>query len=113
MRSCALRILEAETISIALVIFRVFCTLRIFTRISFVPGICPYVRPATVRAENPRASARLVSSVLLPVLDGFVQLRLIVLGEVLDLLHTINQVGVLAFQVVAHGMLGSQRAFHI
>jgi hypothetical protein len=31
--------LEAATISIALVIFRVFCTLLIFTRISFVPGM--------------------------------------------------------------------------
>jgi hypothetical protein len=39
MRSCALRIFEAATISIALVIFRVFCTLRIFIRISLVPGI--------------------------------------------------------------------------
>jgi hypothetical protein len=40
MRSCARRILEAATISIALVIFRVFCTLRIFILISLVPGIC-------------------------------------------------------------------------
>jgi hypothetical protein len=39
MRSWALRIFDAATISIALVIFRVFCTLRIFTRISLVPGI--------------------------------------------------------------------------
>jgi hypothetical protein len=39
MRSCALRILDAATISIALVIFRVFCTLRIFMRISLVPGM--------------------------------------------------------------------------
>jgi hypothetical protein len=39
MRSCAFRILEAATISMALVIFRVFCTLRIFIRISLVPGI--------------------------------------------------------------------------
>jgi hypothetical protein len=39
MRSCALRIFEAATISMALVIFRVFCTLRIFIRISLVPGI--------------------------------------------------------------------------
>jgi hypothetical protein len=39
MRSCALRIFDAATISIALVIFRVFWTLRIFMRISLVPGI--------------------------------------------------------------------------
>jgi hypothetical protein len=38
-RSCALRILEAATISIALVILRVFCTLLIFWRISLVPAI--------------------------------------------------------------------------
>jgi hypothetical protein len=31
--------LEAATISIALVIFRVFCTLRIFILISLVPGM--------------------------------------------------------------------------
>ena len=39
MRSCALRIFDAATISIALVIFRVFCTLLILMRISFVPAI--------------------------------------------------------------------------
>jgi hypothetical protein len=35
MRSCALRIFDAATISIALVIFRVLCTLRILRRISW------------------------------------------------------------------------------
>jgi hypothetical protein len=39
MRSCAFLIFEAATISMALVIFRVFCTLRIFMRISLVPGM--------------------------------------------------------------------------
>jgi hypothetical protein len=39
MRSCARLIFEAATISIAFVIFRVFCTLRIFILISLVPGI--------------------------------------------------------------------------
>ncbi len=39
MRSCALRIFEAATISIALVILRVFCTLLIFDRISLLPGM--------------------------------------------------------------------------
>jgi hypothetical protein len=46
MRSCAFRILEAATISIALVIFRVFCTLRIFILISLVPAIALFVAPA-------------------------------------------------------------------
>jgi hypothetical protein len=39
MRSCAFLIFEAATISIALVILRVFCTLLILFRISRVPGI--------------------------------------------------------------------------
>src|SRR5688572_2323086 len=39
MRSCAFRIFEAATISIALVILRVFCTLLILVRISLEPGI--------------------------------------------------------------------------
>jgi hypothetical protein len=39
MRSCARRIFEAATISIALVILRVFWTLLILLRISFDPGI--------------------------------------------------------------------------
>ena len=53
----------------------------------------------TARAENPRASARLISPVLLPVLDRFVQFRFIVFGQILELLDTIDQVGVLAFQL--------------
>ena len=44
MRSCALRILLAATISIALVIFCVLLKLAIFTRISFTPGMAS-VRP--------------------------------------------------------------------
>ena len=39
MRSCAFFIFEAATISIALVILRVFCTLLILARISLVPGM--------------------------------------------------------------------------
>jgi hypothetical protein len=39
MRSWARRILDAATISIAVVILRVFCTLLIFDRISFVPAM--------------------------------------------------------------------------
>ena len=40
MRSCALRILLAATISIARVIFCVFCTLLILVRISLAPAMC-------------------------------------------------------------------------
>ena len=39
MRSCALRILEAETISSARVTLRVFCTLLILVLISLPPAI--------------------------------------------------------------------------
>ncbi len=43
MRSCALRILDAATISMALVILRVFSTLLILVRISFPAAIvAPY-----------------------------------------------------------------------
>src|SRR5258706_11021695 len=58
MRSCAFRILEAATISIALVIFRVFCTLRIFIRISFVPGICQFLDPPPLRGSPPWQGAK-------------------------------------------------------
>jgi hypothetical protein len=40
MRSWALRIFEAATISMAFVILRVFCTLLILVRISLLPAIC-------------------------------------------------------------------------
>jgi hypothetical protein len=39
MRSCARRIFEAATISIALVILRVFCTLLILVLISLLPAM--------------------------------------------------------------------------
>ena len=39
MRCCAFLILEAATISMALVILRVFCTLLILVRISLLPGM--------------------------------------------------------------------------
>ena len=93
MRSCALRIFDAATISIALVIFRVFCTLRIFTRISFVPGMGALL-------ERPR---------FLPVLDRLVQRLLVVGGEILLGLHRVDERAVLALQVVAHRAFGRER----
>src|SRR3954469_6076552 len=78
MRSCAFLILEAATISIALVILRVFCTLRILTRISLVPGM----------------AALLVGPVLLPVRDRGLQRLLVVGGQVLLVLHGLHQRGV-------------------
>src|SRR5688572_19194556 len=44
MRSCALRILLAATISMALVIFCVLLKLAILTRISFTPGMAASIR---------------------------------------------------------------------
>src|SRR4249920_637831 len=57
MRSCDFFIFEAATISIALVIFRVFCTLRIFILISLVPGISQSLsfRGAAGDEESPDA----------------------------------------------------------
>src|SRR5262245_12706295 len=99
MRSCAFRILEAATISIALVILRVFCTLRIFIRISLVPGI--------------RVGAWLEGGVLLPVLDGGLQRLLVVRGKVLLLLHRLRERGVLALDVVAHRLLCGERLLDV
>src|SRR5947207_14937231 len=97
MRSCALRIFEAATISIALVIFRVFCTLRIFIRISLVPGIFS----SSTRAQN-----GLVAAVLLPVGDRVLEHLLVFGGKVVLLFHAPDQLGVLALYVVAHRLLG-------
>src|SRR5262245_9722334 len=102
MRSCALRICEAATISMALVLLRVFCTLRILTLISLVPGM--------TRLE---AQARLIGPVLLPVLDRIVQLRFILLGEILGALHPVGYIRVLAFDVVAQGPFRCQRLLDI
>src|SRR5262245_63636716 len=94
MRSLARRILEAATISIALVIFRVFCTLRIFSLISLVPGM------------SERA-------VLFPVLDRLVQLLLLVLLGVLHVLDALHHGGILALAVVAHRALRVERLINV
>src|SRR5215472_9460145 len=90
MRSCDFFIFEAATISIALVIFRVFCTLRIFTRISLVPGT----------SEAPG---------FLPVFDRGLERLLLVGREVLLVLDRLHLRGVLALQVVAQRLVGRQR----
>src|SRR5258706_7336690 len=88
MRSWAFLIFEAATISMALVILRVFCTLLILVRISLLPAI-----------------GVSVSCVFLEVFHGLVQLRFVFLAEVLGLLEAIDQIAVLALQE------GAQRAF--
>jgi hypothetical protein len=50
MRSCALRIFDAETISSARVTLRVFCTLLIFVRISLAPAT--WVQPVESATTN-------------------------------------------------------------
>src|SRR4029077_10577691 len=121
MRSCDFFIFEAATISIALVIFRVFCTLRIFTRISFVPGISqsPSFRGAkrrgisfgTVCPQRSLASLRMTleRATLLPVLDRGLEILLRVGREVLLVLDRLYLRGVLALQVVAQRLVGGQR----
>ena len=55
MRSCALRIFDAETISSARVTLRVFCTLLIFDLISRPPAMC-FARYARLRESGPVVS---------------------------------------------------------
>src|ERR1700704_1315573 len=101
MRSCALRIFEAATISIALVIFRVFCTLRIFIRISLVPGILslsPHVSRPTSKSAVP-----------FPVLDRRLDRLLVVRRQVLGFFHPLHVVGILPLDVLAHRLLGGER----
>ena len=69
MRSCALRIFEAATISIALVILRVFCTLLILVRISLLPAMRLVLDRQMRRIRSYRLND-LVAAVLLAVLDG-------------------------------------------
>src|SRR5258705_6657993 len=124
MRSCAFLIFEAATISMALVIFRVFCTLLIFTLISLVPGIGQNRGQTTffigVRSQCNRTAREkrglspvLETSTFLPVLDGRLQRLLLVGGEVLLVFHGLDQRRVLVLQVVAHRFLGRQRLFDL
>src|SRR5688572_16081774 len=113
MRSWARRILEAATISIALVIFRVFCTLRIFNRISLVPGMCPVPGAVGCGRRVSRALGRLETAVFLPVLDRLVELLLFFLRKVLHVLDALHQARVLALDVVAHRALRGERLLDV
>src|SRR5574342_501106 len=99
MRSCARLILEAATISIALVIFRVFCTLRIFIRISLVPGIlssCRHPRgsggPGSSKPLDSRLRGNdgLKTPAPFPVLDRRLERLLLVGGQVVLVLHALH-----------------------
>src|SRR6202007_1219481 len=94
MRSWARRIFDAATISIAFVILRVFCTLLILPRISFIPAIaCSLIEAARVQLPAARAASRSVyalriirgsiSAGLLEVLESRMQQGFVVLREFL------------------------------
>src|SRR5512134_1707760 len=121
MRSCALRILEAATISIALVIFRVFCTLRIFIRISLVPGILwlPGVQPAALagcllgcggfRRRGSFLERHLETGTLLPLLDCGLERLLLALAQVFLFFHNLYQRSVLVLEMVAQRLFSGER----
>src|SRR5512135_3203959 len=96
MRSWARLILEAATISIALVILRVFCTLLILVRISFDPGIA-------VSSYRFRESGASECPVVLPVLHRLVQPLFGFLAEVLGVFDALHQARVLFLDVITHG----------
>src|SRR5512139_3118307 len=100
MRSCALRIFDAATISIALVILRVLCTLLILRRISLVPAMSAPARES-------------VRAVLPEVLDRRGERRLVVGVEVLRGLDAVEQVLVLRPDVLPQRRLEGQRARHL
>src|SRR5882672_4327701 len=114
MRSCAFLIFEAATISIALVIFRVFCTLRIFILISLVPAIGQFLNPPPLRGSPPwQGGKESKRAALLPVFDRRLERFLFVGREVLLVFHALDQRRVLVLQVVAHRFLGGQRLLHV
>src|SRR5690554_3201433 len=100
----------------ALVIFRVFCTLLILVRISLIPAIVLPVRalPREVfaavplfvwAAEAALANHNLKSTVLFEIFNGCSELGLIFLGHFFFVLDALNQSFVLGFQGVAQGLL--------
>src|SRR5687768_3098868 len=107
MRSWAFFIFEAATISIALVILRVFCTLLILFRISLLPGI-GLSFPSVGAVE--RGS---VARVLLEILDRRVQLVFVVFRQVLGFLDTVHEIAELALEMRAQRALGGERLLHV
>src|SRR6478672_1829269 len=84
-RSCALRILDAETISSARVTLRVFCTLLILVLISRPPAIVRLRLPRAGRAELFDALLERRFELVVPV-AGLVDLRD-------DVAHRVGEVG--------------------
>src|SRR5471032_3562406 len=134
MRSCARRIFDAATISIALVILRVFCTLLILPRISFIPAIAYSIVGQSLRFSaysGPMQSYRSgagcfvasesgprrfkvrpirgsVSARLLEVLQRGMQCAFVVLRQVFVIFDALDHVGLLGLQVVAQTLFERQ-----
>src|SRR5450755_4273897 len=112
MRSCARRILEAATISMALVILRVFCTLLILTRISLVLGISSTWKILRARRGSSVSRRLSVGRAGQERLDRLGQGRLVVLGQVLGAREQVDQRLVVQLEIVAQRPLRLQRLGH-
>src|SRR5690606_999998 len=126
-RSCALRILDAATISMALVILRVFCTLLILVRISLIPGIAlsccnglagcgrgsspPYRRAGMNPATTPDIALK--STVLLEILDGGGQFGFVVLGQFFGVFDALDQAGMLGLELILERFFEGQNLSHV
>src|SRR4051812_11052224 len=111
-RSCALRIFDAETISIALVILRVLCTLLILVRISLLPAMRLVLNRNCCQFSNYRG-ANLVGAVFLPVLDGSLESLLFVAADIFSFFDTVEERAVLVLDVVAQAAFRGQRFFDV
>ena len=96
MRSCALRIFDAATISIALVILRVFCTLLILPRISLVLGML---------SGRKNVGSLRSTCIYVDFLHSAIARRergLVVLRQILGRLDAIDQLCMFGLDVIAH-----------
>src|SRR6186997_385053 len=100
MRSCALRIFDAETISIALVILRVLCTLLILVRISLLPAMRLVLDWDFCRVRS-YCVTNSVGAVFLPVFDRGLERLLVVGTHVFLFFDTVDQRHVFRPNVVA------------
>src|SRR3954462_4434543 len=97
MRSCALRIFDAATISIALVIFFVFSTLLILPRISLPAAMSPY---SFCAAGDPEGSPfSLICAGFLEVGNGGRQRCFAVFVQLLRCFNLGQQVSLLGLQI--------------
>src|SRR5689334_3034648 len=107
MRSCALRIFDAATISIAFVIFFVFSTLLILPRISLPTAMSPY---SFCVGRRPRwgPPARLKCARFLEISNGGGQRSFAILVQLLGFFDLGQQSGLLGLQVSVHARFERQ-----